>query len=140
MIRITQTIVLAAEELEFHFIRSAGPGGQNVNKVASAVQLRFDAARSSALTGPLRARLRALAGRRMNADGVIVITARTHRSQARNREDAVQRLVELIRAAARPPTPRKPTTPSRAQRQRRLADKRRRAARKGLRGAPRPDE
>lgn len=136
MIQITHDIALPPQELEFHFIRSAGPGGQNVNKVATAVQLRFDAARSTALAEPVRARLRVLAGRRMSAEGVIVITARTHRSQARNREDAVARLAELIRQAATRPARRKPTRPSRAQRERRLGDKRRRAVRKRARGAP----
>ncbi|QKT04053.1 aminoacyl-tRNA hydrolase [Ectothiorhodospiraceae bacterium 2226] len=136
MISINHQIALPPEELEFHFIRSAGPGGQNVNKVASAVQLRFDAAHSPSLPEPVRARLRSVAGRRMSADGVIVITARTHRSQARNRDEAVQRLIALIQQAATAPTRRKATRPSRAQRERRLADKRRRSERKRARSSP----
>ena len=129
---------LAVDEREFElsFIRAAGPGGQNVNKVASAVQLRWDAAASPALDVALLARLRRAAGRRMTADGVIVITARRHRTQEANRRDALERLHALLRTAAVPPKHRRPTRPSKAAKQRRLDAKRRRAGIKKERGAP----
>ncbi len=112
MIEITGTISLDPREIEESFIRSPGPGGQNVNKVATAVQLRFDLRRSPSLPEELRARAERLAGRRLTKDGVVVITAARFRGQERNREDALARLVELLREAARRPAPRKPTRPS----------------------------
>ena len=134
MIPVTPTIALDEAEIEERFIRAGGPGGQNVNKVSSAVQLRFNAAGSRALSDDVRARLGRLAGRRMTRDGVIVIEARRYRAQESNRRDALERLVRLIQRAAELPTPRKKTRLSRAQRQRRLEAKRRRAALKRVRG------
>jgi ribosome-associated protein len=127
MIRITPTIAIPERELEERFIRAAGPGGQNVNKVATAVQLRFDVARSPSLPPAVRSRLQRLAGRRMTTDGVLIIDARRYRTQERNRQDALDRLVALVRNAAQPPKPRKPTRPSLASKQRRLQSKRQRA-------------
>ncbi len=133
MIEITGTISLDPREIEESFIRSPGPGGQNVNKVATAVQLRFDLRRSPSLPEEVRARAERLAGRRLTKDGVVVITAARFRSQERNREDALARLVALLRKAARPPVPRKPTRPSAGAKRRRLDDKTRRGAIKRLR-------
>jgi ribosome-associated protein len=121
-------------------VRSAGPGGQNVNKVASAVQLRFDLAGSTALAPEAKARLRTLSGRRLTADGAILIFARTHRSQERNRRDAEARLTDLIRRALLPPRARKPTRTPRAAHERRLEHKTRQQRTKRLRGRPRWDE
>jgi ribosome-associated protein len=133
MIRITPSISIGEGELEERFIRASGPGGQNVNKLASAVQLRFDARRSPSLPDDVRARLERLAGRRLTRDGVIVINAQRHRTQERNREDARERLVDLIRRAAVPPIPRRATKPTAAARERRLESKKRRSSIKGLR-------
>ena len=133
MIRITETISLDEREIEERFVHASGPGGQNVNKVATAVQLRFDVAGSS-LPDDVRERLIRLAGRRLTKDGVLVITAQRHRAQDRNRQDARERLIELIRRAAVAPVPRRPTRPSRASRERRLDAKKRRSALKRLRG------
>ncbi|MCH8926328.1 MAG: aminoacyl-tRNA hydrolase [Proteobacteria bacterium] len=133
MIEITGTISLDPREIEESFIRSPGPGGQNVNKVATAVQLRFDLRRSPSLPEEVRARAERLAGRRLTKDGVVVITAARFRSQERNREDALARLVALLREAARPPVPRKATRPSAGAKRRRLDDKTRRGAIKRLR-------
>lgn len=127
MIRVTGNIAIDEAEIELRFVRSAGPGGQNVNKVATAVQLRFDVAHSPSLPAPVRERLARLAGRRMSTEGVLIITAQRFRTQARNREDAIERLVALIRQAAVIPRQRKPTRPSGAERRRRLEDKRRRS-------------
>lgn len=136
MIPITPDLSLDEREISETFIRAAGPGGQNVNKVASAAQLRFDVSASPSLPRPVKARLARLAGRQMTQDGVIVITARRFRSQERNRADARERLVALIRRAAELPRPRRKTRPSVAQREERLAAKARRAAVKRQRQAP----
>ncbi len=137
MIPVTPHIALDESEIEECFIRASGPGGQNVNKVATAVQLRFDAVHSPSLPAPVRERLIALAGRRISADGILVITAQRFRTQSRNRADALERLLELIRAAAHPPKSRKPTRPTRASKKRRLADKRQRGElKRGRKTAP----
>ena len=128
MIEVTPDIRIAEDELSFSFVRASGPGGQNVNKVSTAVQLRFDAANSPNLPDAVRARALRLAGRRATTEGVIVLDARRHRTQERNRQDAIDRLVALLQRAAEPPKPRTSTTPTRASRLKRLDDKRRRAA------------
>jgi len=133
MIRITQTIAIDESELTLEFIRSSGPGGQNVNKVATAVQLRFDVAGSDSLPDDVRERLVRLAGKKMTDDGSLIITARRYRTQAANREDAIERLVALIKKAAAKQKPRKKTKPTQASRERRLQDKRHRSKIKRLR-------
>ena len=138
MIRITPSISIGEGELEEHFIRASGPGGQNVNKLASAVQLRFNVRRSPSLPDDVRARLERLAGRRLTREGVIVINAQRHRTQERNREDARERLVDLIRRAAVAPVPRRATKPTAGARERRLESKKRRSSIKGLRRARPP--
>ena len=122
-IQVTDTIVLNQGEIQLEFIRASGPGGQNVNKVSSAVQLRFDAAGSLALNDAIYERLKIIAGRRMTAAGVLIIKANRFRSQEQNREDAVNRLVLLIQRAAEKPKHRRASRPSAASRQRRLAAK-----------------
>jgi ribosome-associated protein len=140
MIRINEHISIDEGEVEERFIRASGPGGQNVNKLASAVQLRFDVRHSRSLPDDVRGRLERLAGKRLSKDGVLVITAQRHRTQERNRRDAVDRLVALIARAAVAPVARRATRPTKASRERRLQSKKRRGSIKDLRqGRPEPD-
>jgi ribosome-associated protein len=139
VIRITDAIALDERELVERFVRASGPGGQHVNKVATAVELRFDVGLSS-LAPDVRRRLAALAGSRMTAEGVLVLDSREHRTQAQNRAAALARLVALIRQAAIRPRTRKPTRPGRAARERRLTTKKRRAVVKGTRGRHPPND
>jgi ribosome-associated protein len=133
MIPITPQISIDEREIDESFVRASGPGGQNVNKLSTAVQLRFDVRNSPSLPGDVRERLTRLAGSRMTNDGVIVIIAQRHRTQVRNREDALDRLVELIRQAAVRPIKRRPTRPTKASRERRIEGKKRRGGIKNLR-------
>ncbi len=140
MIRVTPRITLDETELHEDFLRASGPGGQNVNKLETAVQLRFDAAHSPNLPEPVRTRLLRLAGHRLTQDGVIIITAQRHRTRERNREDALDRLVGLIREAAKPPPPpRRPTKPTLGSQKRRLDGKAKRSEVKRGRGKPMSD-
>ena len=136
MLRVTPSIAIDDSELEESFIASAGPGGQNVNKVATAVQLRFDVVRSPALPDPVRLRLIALSGSRLTKDGVLILTGRQYRTQERNRADVRERLVELIREAAVIPKKRRPTRPTRASKERRLEGKKARSHVKKGRSRP----
>ncbi|MGA3307641.1 MAG: alternative ribosome rescue aminoacyl-tRNA hydrolase ArfB [Xanthobacteraceae bacterium] len=138
MIRVTAQISIDEREIEESFVRASGPGGQNVNKLATAVQLRFDVRGSPSLPAEVRARLERLAGARLTGEGVLVIIAQRHRTQARNREDALDRLIELIRRAAIAPRPRRPTRPTKASRERRIEGKKRRSGIKRLRRARLP--
>lgn len=140
MIQITPTIAIDEREIQQEFIRASGPGGQNVNKVATAVQLRFDVRASPSLPAEVRERLLHLAGKRMTAEGVLIIEARRYRTQARNRQDALERLAALVRRAAEKPRPRRQTSPTPASRRQRLEAKRHRGEIKRTRRAIRPDE
>jgi ribosome-associated protein len=135
MIRITSSISIDERELDERFIRASGPGGQNVNKLSTAVQLRFDVRGSPNLPDGVRARLERLAGKRLTREGVLVIAAQRHRTQERNRQDALDRLIDLIRRAAVPPVARRPTRPTAGSRERRIESKKRRGAIKGMRQA-----
>jgi len=135
MIRINARIAIEDREVDESFVRASGPGGQNVNKLSTAVQLRFDVRRSPSLPDDVRRRLERLAGSRLTRDGVLVIIAQRHRTQARNRQDGLDRLIDLIRRAAIAPTPRRPTKPTRASRERRIESKKRRGGIKHLRRA-----
>lgn len=137
---VNGAVRVPAWAIAVHASRSSGPGGQNVNKVATAVQLRFDAWHSPAIDDRMRTRLRTLAGTRLTADGVLVIEARRHRTQAQNRDDARDRLVALLREAARTPRRRRATTPTRASQQQRVESKKRRARTKLARGRVSGDE
>jgi ribosome-associated protein len=140
MIYVTENINIREQEIEERFIRSSGPGGQNINKVSTAVQLRFAAMASEALPARVRQRLKKVAGRRMTADGVLVIEARRYRTQERNRQDARERLVELIRQATLKRKSRVPTRPSLASQKRRLEAKTRRGKNKRLRAKISPND
>ena len=139
MLRITDRLWIDESELQFEFIQASGPGGQNVNKVATAVQLRFDVRNSPALPADIRLRLERLAGRWLSVDGVLVIEARSRRTQEQNRQDALERLVRLIRAAAEKPKRRIATKPTLAAVRRRLENKRKRGELKKMRRQGRSD-
>jgi ribosome-associated protein len=135
MIRVNAHISIEEREIEENFVRASGPGGQNVNKLSTAVQLRFDVRGSPTLPAEVRDRLERLAGSRLTRDGVLVIIAQRHRTQARNRQDALDRLLELIRTAAIAPRLRRATRPTKASRERRVQSKKHRAGLKRMRRA-----
>ena len=137
MIQITPAIAIGDSEVEYDFVRASGPGGQNVNKVSTAVQLRFDVANSASLPDDVRQRLIRLAGKRVTKDGVLVIDARRYRTQERNQQDALERFIALVRRAAQKPKIRHKTKPSPESKQRRLEEKRRRGETKRRRQPPR---
>jgi ribosome-associated protein len=139
MIRVTDTISIDEDEIEESFVRSSGPGGQNVNKLSTAVQLRFDVRHSPSLPNDVAIRLMRLAGKRLTKDGVIVLMAQNERSQERNRAEARERLFDLIREAAVKPIPRRATKPTKASRTKRLEGKKRRSDVKDMRGKVRGD-
>jgi ribosome-associated protein len=136
MIRVTHRISLDPREIEISFVRASGPGGQNVNKVSTAVHLRFDVRGSTAFADDVRARLEKLAGSRLTLDGVLILTAQQHRSQERNRQDAIDRLVALVQAAAVAPKPRRATRPTLGSKKRRLESKSKRSGVKSMRSRP----
>jgi ribosome-associated protein len=135
MIRITDTISIDESEIEESFVRSSGPGGQNVNKLSTAVQLRFDVRRSPSLPNDVAVRLMRLAGKRLTKDGILVIVAQNHRTQERNRAEALERMIALVQEAAIRPVPRRPTRPTKASREKRLEGKKLRSGIKGMRRA-----
>ena len=130
---LSNGLKLDIQEFEFRFVRASGPGGQNVNKVASAVELRWDLGKSACLPPGVRFRLETLAGSRLTDEGVLIVQAQRHRTQERNRADAVERVVELVERALHPPKPRKKTKPSKASKRRRLDGKRHQGDKKRLR-------
>ncbi|MFN3524009.1 MAG: alternative ribosome rescue aminoacyl-tRNA hydrolase ArfB [Phenylobacterium sp.] len=140
MIQVTDAIAIDEDEITYAFVRASGPGGQHVNKTSTAVELRFDARRSPSLPEPVRARLERLAGSRLTNEGVIVLFAQSRRSQELNRQEAVERLIELIRRAAEIPKRRKATRPTLASKVRRLEAKSRRSGVKSMRGRPRGED
>jgi ribosome-associated protein len=140
MIRVNESIAIDEREIEESFIRASGPGGQNVNKLATAVQLRFDVRRSPSLPNAVSVRLQKLAGARLTKDGVLVITAQRFRTQERNRQDALDRLLEMIREVAVPPKPRRPTRPTLASKRERADSKKRRSGIKQMRRADAPSD
>ena len=140
MIHITRAIAIDENEIQEYFVRASGPGGQNINKVATTVQLRFDVVNSRSLPEEVRTRLISLAGNRITEDGILIIDARRFRTQGRNREDAIDRLVELIRNAAQRPKIRRKTRPTLASKIRRLESKRRSAESKRVRGPVHPGD
>jgi ribosome-associated protein len=135
MIRITDTISIDESEIEESFVRSSGPGGQNVNKLSTAVQVRFDVRRSPSLPNDVAVRLMRLAGKRLTKDGILVIVAQNHRTQERNRAEALERMIALVQEAAIRPVPRRPTRPTKASREKRLEGKKLRSGIKGMRRA-----
>lgn len=139
MIVITPNLSIDDNEVELSFVRSSGPGGQNVNKVSTAVQLRFDVRRSPSLPNDVAIRLMTLAGSRLTNDGVLVLTAQSHRTQGDNRAEAIERLTALVREAAEKPKPRRPTRPTKASKVRRMEGKTKRGDVKALRGRPTMD-
>ena len=139
MIRVTDSISIDEDEIEESFVRSSGPGGQNVNKLSTAVQLRFDIRRSPSLPNDVAIRLMRLAGKRLTKEGVLVLMAQNNRTQERNRAEARERLIELIREAAVKPVPRRATKPTKASKTRRLEGKKIRSDIKGKRGKVRAD-
>jgi ribosome-associated protein len=139
MIRVTDTISIDEEEIEESFVRSSGPGGQNVNKLSTAVQLRFDVRRSPSLPNDVAIRLMRLAGKRLTKDGVLVLMAQNNRTQERNRAEARERLIELIREASVKPVPRRATKPTKASKTKRLEGKKLRSNVKDMRGKVRAD-